>query len=227
MPSTPGRQSRDRAYAVRFAGTAPWSAYRVPVPRTTDLPDAPSPNGKEVITPATRAEWRSWLEAHPDRREGVWVVFRKPTSALEGPLYEDMVEEALCFGWIDSVTHRVDDDRSIQWYSPRRKGGVWSRSNKERVERLVTQGLMTERGQAVIDTAKADGSWSQYEDVEAMVIHPDLEAAFATSPAARTAWKSLSASAKRQHLWWVYSAKRPETRTNRIAELMRRLAADG
>jgi uncharacterized protein YdeI (YjbR/CyaY-like superfamily) len=193
------------------------------VPHIADLPLPPSHNGKDVIMPASRAEWRSWLDAHPDRTEGIWVVFRKPTSSLEGPMYQDMVEEALCFGWIDSLTRRVDDDRTIQWYSPRRKGGVWARSNKDRIERLVAQGLMTERGQTVIDAAQADGSWSQYDDAEAMVIHPDLAVALASEPAARDAYETQSDSQKKQDLWWIYSAKRPETRANRIIQLMSRL----
>ncbi|MGH8912796.1 MAG: YdeI/OmpD-associated family protein [Acidimicrobiia bacterium] len=193
------------------------------MPHTADLPPPHSPNGKDVIMPASRADWRSWLDAHPDRSEGIWVVFRKPTSALEGPSYNDMVEEALCFGWIDSLVRRVDDDRTIQWYSPRRKGGVWARSNKDRIVRLVAQGVMTERGLAIIDAAKSDGSWSQYDDVEAMVVHSDLAAALASEPAARDAYESKSDSHKKQDLWWIYSAKRPETRVNRIIHLTRRL----
>lgn len=187
------------------------------------LPAPPSPNGKEVYQPATRADWRAWLEKHPARAEGVWVVYPNKSSGLEGPTYDDLVEEAVCFGWIDSVARSAGDGRRLQWFSPRRKGGIWARSNKERVERMVADGMMTERGQAMIDAAKADGSWSQYDDVEAMVIHPDLEDAFAAAPVARDAFEALSRSVKKQHLWWVYSAKRTSTRADRIAELMRRL----
>lgn len=173
--------------------------------------------------PADRTEWRSWLESHPDRVEGVWVVFRKEKSSVEGPSYEDLVEESLCFGWIDSLTKRVDDDRVIQWYSPRRPGGVWARSNKERVERLVARGSMTGRGQAVIDAAKADGSWTRYDDVDALVIAPDVERALTVE--ARAAFEALSDSAKKQHLWSVYSAKRPETRAARIEAMIGQLTA--
>lgn len=186
------------------------------------LPTPESPNGKELFVPATRREWREWLEFHPDRTDGLWVVFPNPKSGLKGPVYEELVEEALCFGWIDSVTHSVGDGRRIQWYSPRRKGGIWSRSNKERVERLVAQGLMTERGQVVIDTAKADGSWAQYDDVEALVVHPDVEGALAEAGVLE-AFDALSMSARKQELWSVYSAKRPDTRAKRIAGLVSRL----
>lgn len=198
-------------------------SYRGGVTRITDLAVPPSPNGKDVVTPADRAEWRSWLESHPDRVEGVWVVFRKEKSSLEGPSYEDLVEESLCFGWIDSLTKRVDDDRVIQWYSPRRSGGIWARSNKQRIERLVAQGSMTARGQAVIDAAKADGSWARYDDVEAMVLAPDLEQALTVE--AKAAFEALSDSAKKQHLWSVYSAKRPETRAARIEAMIDQLTA--
>ena len=193
--------------------------------RITDLAGPDSPNGKEVAIPATRAEWRKWLASNWDRNEGVWVVHRKKSSDLGGPLYDDLVEEALCFGWIDSVSRRVDDDRKIQWFSPRRPGGLWSALNKERIERLQRDGLMTEVGQAVIDRARADGSWSQLDEVDALVLPSDLEAAFDAAPEARAAYEQIPDSAKKQHLWSVYSAKRPETRAKRITEVIRSLSA--
>ncbi len=194
--------------------------------RVTDLAAPDSPNGKEVLTPATRAEWRSWLASNGDRTNGLWVVHRKKTSSLEGPLYDDLVEEALCFGWIDSQSRRVDDDRKIQWFSPRRPGGLWSALNRDRIERLIRQGLMTDMGQAIIDRAKADGSWSQTDEVDALIVPPDLEVAFGDAPQAKQTYEQLPDSAKKQHLWAVYSAKRPETRANRIAQVIQSLSAD-
>lgn len=185
-----------------------------------------SPNGKEVITPPSRAEWREWLASNWGRKEGLWVVHRKKTSPLTGPLYDELVEEALCFGWIDSQSRRVDDDRKIQWFSPRRPGGLWSALNKERIERLQRDGLMTEMGQAVIDEAMASGSWSQADQADALVIPPDLEAAFAAAPAAKSAFEQLVDSAKKQYLWSVYSAKRPETRAKRVDQLIGDLSAE-
>lgn len=196
----------------------------VRVVRIVDLPAPDSPNGKQVVTPASRPDWRAWLSAHPDRAEGTWVVYRKRSSDLEGPVYEDLVEEALCFGWIDSVTRRVDDDRMIQWFSPRRRGGIWSRLNKERIERLEREGAMTPAGWAAIERARADGSWSQADDMEALIVPPDLEAAFSENPVARTAYENASNSVKKQMLWTVYSAKRPDTRQRRIDEVIRQLA---
>lgn len=191
--------------------------------RSIDLHAPDSPDGKDLFVPDTRADWRKWLESYPDRTHGVWVAYPKKSSDVEGPAYEDLVEEALCFGWIDSTNRRADDGRRLQWFSPRRKGSVWSSSNKERVERLVAEGRMTERGQTVIDAAQADGSWSQYDDVEAMVIHPDLQAALDAAPAATEVWQSTSPSQRKQDLWSVYSAKRPETRAGRIEKLIGRL----
>jgi uncharacterized protein YdeI (YjbR/CyaY-like superfamily) len=190
---------------------------------TAELPDPPSPNGKEVLTPATRADWRNWLAANHDRPEGLWVVYRKKSSSLEGPDYDDLVEEALCFGWIDSVSRRADDDRSIQWFSPRRPGGLWSALNKKRIEALVNAGMMTEAGQTAIDRAVADGSWSQTDEVDALIIPPDLQAAFEAAPQAKTRYDSLRDSAKKESLWWVHSAKRATTRAARIEETIRRL----
>jgi uncharacterized protein YdeI (YjbR/CyaY-like superfamily) len=191
-----------------------------------DLDQPDSPNEKDVFVPASRDEWRTWLSVEADRSDGLWLVYRKKSSSLDGPLYHELVEESLCFGWIDSVTKRVDDDRVIQWFSPRRKGGIWSALNKERVERLMGHGLMTERGQRLIDEAIADGSWSQYDDVEALVVHDDLRDALDEAPVARDAWEALSPSMRKQHLWQIYSAKRAETRSTRIESLIRELSPD-
>jgi uncharacterized protein YdeI (YjbR/CyaY-like superfamily) len=194
------------------------------VTRTSDLAPPASPNDKDVLTPSSRAEWRSWLTSNSERQDGLWVVHRKKSSKLEGPSYDELLEEALCFGWIDSQSHRVDEDRKIQWFSPRRPGGLWSALNKSRIARLQADGLMTEVGQATIDRAKADGSWSQYDVVDALIVPSDLEAALAAAPAARVAYEGLIESAKKQHLWAIYSAKRPETRAKRISDVIRQLS---
>ena len=190
-----------------------------------DLEAPASPNDKDVLVPRSRAGWRRWLASNPDRSVGLWVVYRKKSSDLAGPIYDDLVEEALCFGWIDSQVRRVDDDRVMQWFSPRRAGGIWSALNKERIERLVVEGLMTDRGQLAIDTAKADGSWSQIDDIDALVMPADLDDALAAAPEAQHAYEALSESATKQYLWWIHSAKRPATRAGRIEETIRRLAS--
>jgi uncharacterized protein YdeI (YjbR/CyaY-like superfamily) len=183
-----------------------------------------SPNGKELIAPESRDQWRQWLEERPDRTEGVWVAVPKKSSRLPGVPYDHLVEEALCFGWIDGQAAAGDEDRTLSWFSPRRKGGIWARSNKERVERLIAEGLMTPRGLAVIEAAKADGSWNRYDDVDALVVHQDLAEALDESPEAKAAFAALPPSQRKLHLWYVYEAKRPETRARRIAETIRRLS---
>ena len=194
--------------------------------RIDDFEDPMSPDDKEVLVPPSRSGWRRWLASNSERQEGLWVVYPKKTSRLDGPLYDDLVEEALCFGWIDSRVRRVDDGRIMQWFSPRRRGGVWSAVNKERIARLIASGEMTERGQAAIDQAKADGSWSQNDDVDALIVPPDLRTAFQAVPDAEAAYEALSNSAKKQYLWWIHSAKRPATRAGRIAETIRTLSND-
>lgn len=197
--------------------------YVDPVTNVAELEPPQSPNGKEVLVPSSRAAWRNWLEGNADRQDGLWIVFRSGSSELDGPTYEMLVEESLCFGWIDSVVKRLDSDRRIQWFSPRRKGGIWSALTKQRIEKLIEAGLMAPRGHAVIDAAIADGSWSQYDDVEALVVPDDLERAFLGTPLARDAYESSSKSAKKQYLWQVYSAKREDTRANRIRALIEEL----
>ena len=194
--------------------------------RTGDLDEPTSPDGKNVLVPPSRGYWREWLASNTDRQEGLWVVYRKKRSQLDGPVYDDLVEEALCFAWIDSRVRRVDDDRVMQWFSPRREGGIWSAVNKERIRRLIAAGRMAEIGQAAIDRAKADSSWSQHDEVDALVVPPDLRTALGAAPEAMTAYEALSDSAKKQYLWWIHSAKRPATRANRIEETIRRLSSE-
>jgi uncharacterized protein YdeI (YjbR/CyaY-like superfamily) len=195
--------------------------------RIDDLVDPTSPDGKDVLTPPSRVDWRAWLASNHDRQDGLWIVYHKKSSSLDGPVYDDVVEEALCFGWIDSRVRRIDDDRMMQWFSPRREGGLWSALNKQRIDRLIHAGHMTEVGKAVIDRAKTDGSWSQADEVDALVVPPDLRAALDTTPEAAAAYEALGDSAKKQYLWWIHSAKRPATRANRIEETVRRLLPEG
>ena len=140
--------------------------------------------------------------------------------------YEELVEEALRFGWIDGVVNRLDADRFKQRLTPRKSGSTWSRSNKERVARLIERGLMTPTGLAAIEAAHANGSWELLDDVEDLVVPEDLTAALETMPAAASFFAGLSPSPKKLILYWVGSAKRPETRARRIDETLR-AAADG
>jgi uncharacterized protein YdeI (YjbR/CyaY-like superfamily) len=167
----------------------------------------------EVETPA---QWRAWLEANHAASPGVWVVQYRRGSGRQGLGYEDLVCEALCFGWVDGTFRRLDDERTILYVAPRRRGGTWARSNKERVERLAAAGRMAPAGLAAVAAAKADGSWSALDAVDALELPDDLAAALAGDAEARTGYEAMSASAKRQLLWSVLSAKRAETRERRV-----------
>jgi uncharacterized protein YdeI (YjbR/CyaY-like superfamily) len=173
----------------------------------------------ESVQVRTRAEWREWLQSNHTQTQGIWMVTFKKSSGEPQVTYAEIVEEALCFGWIDSRAGTVDENRTKLMLSPRRSGSAWSKLNKERVARLIDAGLMTQAGLAKIDEAKRDGAWSALDEVDAMTIPPDLASAFDAAPAeACTHWDRFSPSSRRMILNWIRQAKRPETRARRIAE---------
>jgi len=172
----------------------------------------------EQVQPGSLAEWRAWLAQNHDRGSGVWLVTWRAGSGGPRIGYEESVEQALCFGWVDSKGRSLDAERTMLWFAPRKRGSGWARTNKERVERLTVAGLMAPAGQAVIDAAKADGSWSLLDDVENLVVPDDLAAAFAAHPPAREHWDAFPRSVRRAILEWIVQAKRAETRAKRVAE---------
>lgn len=173
---------------------------------------------RDSVHPADRAEWRRWLQQHHSTSPGVWLLTWRKASGKQTLGYEDAVEEALCFGWIDAKVRSLDDRRTMQWFTARKRGSGWARSNKERVARLAAQGLMAPAGLAAIETAKADGSWSLFDDVEAEVVPDDLAAALDDRPPARQNFDAFPASARKAVLFWLVTAKRPETREKRVRE---------
>lgn len=177
-----------------------------------------------LFQPETREEWRAWLAANHATSKGVRVVSWRSGTGRQAVGYDDLVEEALCFGWIDSTYRVVDDERSSITMTPRRPTGVWARSNKERVERLTAAGLMTEAGLRVIEVAQQNGSWTILDDVEEMVVPDDLAAALAARPGARENFDAFPPSVKKQSLYAVKSAKRPETRQRRVEAIADRAA---
>jgi len=173
-----------------------------------------------VYHPQDLAAWRAWLEAHHDAARGVWVASWRRASGRDPVSYEDLVEEAICFGWIDSTANILDADRGLQLMTPRKPKSGWTRLNRRRVEAMEAQGRMTAAGRRAVDAAKANGWWTIYDAVEDLVEPQDLAAALAASPPARTAWNGFPPSARKQMLWWVISAGRPETRAKRIAQIV-------
>ena len=174
---------------------------------------------KPRVQPASRSEWRAWLEANHRVAGGVNLVTWKKRAGQPTVTYEEAVEEALCFGWIDGVLGRLDDDRTTLWFSPRRPKSTWARSNKERVARLEAAGLMTEAGRAAVELARANGSWESLDLIDALVVPDDLAAALAQWPGAREHFEASSASVRRSALAWVYQAKRPTTRAARAEQV--------
>ncbi|WP_242060124.1 YdeI/OmpD-associated family protein [Oscillatoria sp. FACHB-1407] len=166
----------------------------------------------------TRAEWRNWLEQHHTRPDGVWLISYKKGTGKPRFDYDEAVEEALCFGWIDSKPNKLDEERSLLWFAPRKPRTGWSKLNKERVERLMAQGLMMPPGLAKVEAAKQDGSWNALDAIEALEIPPDLEAALISCAPAQQNFEAFPRSVKRGILEWIASAKKPETRAKRIAE---------
>lgn len=173
------------------------------------------------IHPKTRAEWRSWLVQNHTRTEGLWLISYKKGTGKSRFDYNDAVEEALCFGWIDSKPNKLDDERSMLWFAPRKSGTGWSRLNKERVERLLEQGLIMPAGLAKIEAAKQDGSWNALDAIEALEIPPDLETALNEYTVAKQNFEAFPRSVKRGILEWIAAAKKPETRAKRIQETAR------
>lgn len=166
-----------------------------------------------------RATWRAWLEANHARATGAWLVTWRQRSGRLGLDYEAAVEEALCFGWVDSTGGRVDDERGKLYFAPRKPRSVWAATNKARVERLIAAGLMAPAGLAAIERARADGSWTILEPVERLIVPDDLAAALAASPPAAERFAAFPPSARRQLLAWVVTARRPATRAARIEEV--------
>jgi uncharacterized protein YdeI (YjbR/CyaY-like superfamily) len=179
----------------------------------------------ERFHPLSLEDWRSWLADHHATSRGVWLVTFKKATGQARIEYEHAVEEALCWGWIDSVSRGLDDQRGMLWYSPRKKDSGWSRSNKERLVRLEAEGRIQPAGRAVLDAAKADGSWTKLDDVENRTVPDDLAAEFARYPDAARWFAGFPAGERRRILEWIAQAKTAPTRQKRIDETAR-LAQD-
>ena len=177
-------------------------------------------NRRPLLHPETREAWRAWLKRHHEDADGAWLARWTKASGRTPLDYDAIVEEALCFGWIDGLTHSLGDGRQAHLMTPRRKGSIWSRSNKDRVARLVADGRMTDAGLAAIESAKADGSWSMADAAEALIEPDELAAALDANPPARRQWDAFPKSPRRALIWWVMSAKRPETRDRRVTEIV-------
>ncbi|MBT3375403.1 MAG: hypothetical protein HN742_14425 [Lentisphaerae bacterium] len=175
----------------------------------------------------TRKQWREWLVDNHARKKGVWLVFHKKHTGIEDVPYEETVEEALCFGWIDSIIKRLDDDRYARKYTPRNSGSNWSKLNKDRVEKMLKAGLVTDDGLRLINEAKASGEWEQQRgrpQLPPPVMPEELRDALAENPHAKEYFLALAPSYRKDYVLWVGMAKRAETRQRRAREAIGKLS---
>jgi uncharacterized protein YdeI (YjbR/CyaY-like superfamily) len=170
--------------------------------------------------PLSRQEWRDWLAENYDKFAGIWFVYYKKSANKPRVSYDEAVEEALCFGWIDSVARGFDETRSRILFTPRKPKSVWSKPNKLRVEKMITSGAMTEIGLAKIEKAKLDGSWNALNASDNLEIAEDLQKAFDANKQAETNFHAFTDGVKKVILSWVNAAKREETRAARIKKLV-------
>ncbi len=166
-------------------------------------------------------EWRNWLHENHHVSKGVHLVFYRVTSEFESMRWEEAVQVAICYGWIDSTVRKIDDERRKQMFTPRKDKSVWSKLNKTYIEKLIQDNLMHESGLRKIETAKKNGSWESLDAVESLTMPTDLENAFQSNPTALDNYNKFSPSYRKSYLYWLNQAKREETRTARIAEIVR------
>ncbi|RFM32384.1 YdeI/OmpD-associated family protein [Chitinophaga silvisoli] len=176
----------------------------------------------EAVTfcPANRQEWRQWLQEHHASARSVWLVYYKKQANRPTLSWSEAVDEALCFGWIDSTARTIDEEKFMQFFTKRKAGSVWSKINKEKIKRLTAAGLMTPAGRKCVALARKNGSWSILDEAEALIIPKDLEQAFTSRRGSKAHFRSLSRSVQKTYLQKLVLAKRPETRLKRIQEIV-------
>ena len=177
-------------------------------------------NEIEIFYPISRTAWRKWLAKNHLSTQAVWLVFYKKAAQKPTLTWSEAVDEALCFGWIDSIKKTLDHESSIQFFSKRKAKSTWSKINKQKIEQLIGDGLMVEAGYKSIEIAKKNGSWTILDEVEELIIPEDLATAFEAKPEAKAFFFNLSKSAKKVLLQSLVLAKRQETRQKRIAEIV-------
>jgi uncharacterized protein YdeI (YjbR/CyaY-like superfamily) len=175
----------------------------------------------DIFFAAGRAAWREWLATRHDTAPFVWLLLHKKHVDEPSVTYDEAVEEALCWGWIDGLANRWDERSYAQRFTPRKPGSAWSESNVARVERLIAEGRMTPAGLALVEEAKRRGTWDRAASGRLEVAPPDLEAALAADPPAAVQWEAWAPTYRRQYVSWVLAAKRPETRARRAAAGLR------
>lgn len=179
-------------------------------------------SGKLYVT--SRDDWRAWLRRNHDTKKEVWLIYHKKQTGKPSIPYDDSVEEALCFGWIDSIIKKIDDEKFARKFTPRKAKSKWSEANKKRAKRMMKEGKMEEAGFAKIMEAKKGGEWFKTAPVRKELVIPlYVKEALAKNKKALDNFNNLAKSYKRQYIGWIASAKREETRRRRLAEAIRLL----
>ncbi|MDX1409040.1 MAG: YdeI/OmpD-associated family protein [Saprospiraceae bacterium] len=180
--------------------------------------------GFPAIKAASAVTWRTWLERNHSASDSIWLIIFKKNSGISSVTYQEAVDEALCFGWVDSKPNKRDDASYYQFFSPRNPKSNWSRNNKERVARLIQAGKMAAAGHAMIAAARENGTWDALNDVENLILPPDLRQEFNRQSTAFENWQQFPDSVKRAILEWIFNAKQPSTRLKRIRETVEQAA---
>jgi uncharacterized protein YdeI (YjbR/CyaY-like superfamily) len=173
-----------------------------------------------LVQPRSRNAWRAWLQKHHDSSSGVWLVYAKKHTGIPSLRYADAVEEALCFGWIDSLVHPVDDSLYKQVFTPRKPSSAWSPLNKKRVEKLIATEQMTAAGMKMIELAKTNGQWEAHAQTEALMMPPGLKKALNENANAKKNWPTYTVSQQKAFLRMLHDAKTPATRAKRMARIL-------
>ncbi len=176
--------------------------------------------GFPIFHAETRAQWRAWLEANHGSERGVWLCSWRSATGRPACPYPEVVEEALCFGWIDSTVNILDEERGLQLITPRKAKSSWTRLNRQRVAAMEAAGLMTDAGRRAVAVAQANGWWTLLDPVEDLLEPDDLAAALDANPEARAAWDRFPPSARKQMLYWVITGAKAETRAKRVATIV-------
>ncbi len=173
----------------------------------------------ETFYPSTTADWREWLQENHLSKQSIWLIYYKKKSKIPSISWSEAVDEALCFGWIDSTARPIDEEKYMQFFTKRKAKSVWSKVNKDKVEKLIAAGKMSQAGFESIEKAKENGSWTILDSVEELTIPEDLEAAFQANEGSKDFFMGLSKSVRKAILQWLVLAKLQTTRQKRINEI--------
>lgn len=173
----------------------------------------------ETFSPTSRQDWRQWLEENHHSKTSIWLIYYKKQAKMPTISWSEAVDEALCFGWIDSVQKPIDGEKFMQFFSKRKTNSVWSKINKGKVQQLIAENKMTEAGYKSIEIAQQNGSWTILDEAEELIIPEDLNKAFTLQTGSKDFFLSLSKSGQKAILQWLVLAKLAETRQKRINEI--------